>query len=142
MFIIKDTKGQKMKNKIIVSLIFIIPIAIYFILLTINPDKALDMPAEAKEIPQVLMFSTPMCGECRKMVPVIDRAKQTYKDRVEIIKIDASERNAKTQKLVSKYRIYVVPTFIYIDRTGNNINRTEGSMSYEEFEKYIKDLEK
>lgn len=131
-----------MKNKIIVSLVFIVPLAIYFLLLAFNPDRAIEASAEAKMPgnPQVIMFSTPMCGECRKMAPIFEKAKENYKDKVSIVKIDASAANPETQKLVLKYKINVVPTFIYIDKNGKNTLRTEGSMSYETFEKYLQGL--
>ncbi len=130
-----------MKNKILVSLIFIIPLALYFILLAINPDKT-DLSVNAKEsaMPEIIVFSTPMCSECRKMIPIVEQAKDTYKDKVIISKIDASERNPVTQDLVTKYQIYVVPTIIYLDKNGNKVSRTEGSMPYEVFEQYIKKL--
>lgn len=131
-----------MKNKIILSIVFILPLAIYFMLLAFNPDKTIEASAEAKAlgIPQVLVFSTPMCGECRKMTPIIEKAKTNYKDKISIVKVDASENKHQTQKLVSQYKIYVVPTFIYLDKQGKQIKRTEGSMPYEIFESYLKEM--
>lgn len=131
-----------MKNKIILSIVFILPLAIYFMLLAFNPDKTIEASVGAKAlgIPQVLVFSTPMCGECRKMTPIIEKAKTKYKDKVSIVKVDASENKHQTQKLVSQYKIYVVPTFIYLDEQGKQIKRTEGSMPYEIFEGYLKEM--
>lgn len=131
-----------MKNKIILSVVFILPLAIYFMLLAFQPNKAIDASVEAKAIgiPQVLVFSTPMCGECRKMSPIIEKAKTNYKDKISIVKIDASENQRQTQKLVSQYKIYVVPTFIYLNEQGKQVNRTEGSMPYETFEGYLKEM--
>lgn len=131
-----------MKNKIILSIVFILPLAIYFMLLAFHPDKAIDASAEAKAagIPQVLVFSTPMCGECRKMSPIVEQAKENYKDKVSIVKINAAENKNQTQNLVSKYQIYVVPTFIYLDKQGKQVKRTEGSMPYEVFEGYLKEM--
>jgi thioredoxin 1 len=128
-----------MKNKIIVTLAFIIPLVIYFVLITIYPDKTPIAIAQATEqnMPKVLVFSTPMCGECRKMAPIIEKAQENYLGKVHIVKLNAADSNSEIQKLTKKHSITVVPTIIYIDKNDNVIERTEGSMSYEEFSKYI-----
>lgn len=127
-----------MKNKIIVSLSFVIPLVIYFVLCAIYPEKAVN-PAVAKSsgVPQIIVFSTPMCGECRKMAPVVEQAKKNFGEKIDIVKINASENKAETQKLVKEHQIYVVPTIVYIDENGVVKQRTEGSMPYDEFEYYI-----
>ena len=132
-----------MKNKIIVSLVFALPLLVYFVLLSFSPNNALEQTANAKnDLPQVIVFSTPMCGECKKMSPVVEQAKQNYKNKINIIKINAADNQPSTEKLVRQHRIYLVPTIVYIDKDGNVINRTEGSMSYEQFERFLKDLTK
>ena len=130
-----------MKNKIILSLVFIVPLLIYFLLLAINPDTTIEQAAIAdSKLPKILVFSTPMCGECRKMSPVIEQAKKNYDGKVQIIKINAADNKKATNKLVKEHQIYLVPTMVYIDKNGNIVNRNEGSMSYIEFENTIKDL--
>lgn len=130
-----------MKNKITVSLVFILPLLIYFILLSLNPDNAVEQAALAKgENPQVIVFSTPMCGECKKLHPVIEEAQKKYSDKIDIIKINAVDNKNSTNRLIREHRVYLVPTIIYKDKTGSVVNRTEGSMSYYEFEQYLKDL--
>lgn len=127
-----------MKNKIIVSLAFIVPLVIYFALCAIYPEKTIESAvAKGSNIPRVIVFSTPMCGECRKMAPVVEQAKKNFDGKVEIIKVNASENKSATQKLVREHQIYVVPTIVYIDENGAVKQRTEGSMPYNEFEYYI-----
>ena len=124
-----------MKNKIIVSLSFVIPLVIYFVLCAIYPEKTINSAvAKNSKAPKVIVFSTPMCSECKKMVPVIEEAKKNFGENIEIIKINAAENKPETQKLVREHQIYVVPTMVYIDENGAVKQRTEGSMPYEEFE--------
>ncbi len=127
-----------MKNRIIVSLVFIIPLVVYFVLSAIYPEKTLEsVIAKTTDIPQVIVFSTPMCGECRKMAPVVERAKKNFEGQIQIIKINANDNNKEIQKLVREHQVYFVPTVVYIDTNGIVKQRSEGSLSYEEFEYYI-----
>lgn len=127
-----------MKNKIIVSLVFVVPLVIYFVLSALYPEKVMDSAiAKSANIPQVIVFSTPMCGECKKMTPVIEQAKKNFDGKVQITKINASENRQSVQNLVREHQIYVVPTIVYIDTNGVVKQRTEGAMSYNEFEYYI-----
>lgn len=126
-----------MQNKIVVSIVFIVPLAIYFLLSAFCPTNI----ANAENLSKVYVFSTPMCGECRKMAPVVEQAKKAYKDKIHIVKIDATQHRSDVQKLVKQHQIYVVPTVIYINKEGKVVGRTEGSMSYDEFDKYLKQVE-
>lgn len=130
-----------MKNKIIISLIFIVPLIIYFVLLAVNPEINLEEAVDAKtNLPKVLIFSTPMCGECHKMIPIIEDSKTKYDNRIEFIKINAND--SKHEHLVRKYMIYLVPTILYMDKDGKVIQRTEGAMSAEEFDGFVNKLVK
>mgnify|MGYP002706904519 FL=1 len=127
-----------MKNKIIVSLAFVVPLVIYFMLCAIYPERTIESAvAKGSNLPQVIVFSTPMCGECRKMAPVIEQAKKNFDGKVEIVKVNASENKSNIQKLVREHQVFVVPTIVYIDEKGIVKQRTEGSMPYNEFEFYI-----
>ena len=75
------------------------------------------------------------------MAPVVEQAKKEHQDKINIVKIDATQRKAYVQKLVKQHKIYVVPTAIYIDKEGKVVGRTEGSMTYEEFDKILKQVE-
>ena len=127
-----------MKDKIVIGIVFIVPLAIYFLL---NLFCVSHNAANAENLPKVYVFSTPMCGECRKMAPVVEQAKKDHQDKINIVKIDATQRKAYVQKLVKQHKIYVVPTAIYINKEGKVVGRTEGSMTYEEFDKILKQVE-
>ena len=128
-----------MKNRVIISTVFIVPLLIYFLLLAFNPDVSIEESASAKsDIPTIIVFSTPMCGECKKMSPVVDKVKSNYSDKVEIVKINAAER--KHSNLVRKHGIYLVPTTIFMDKDGNILQRVEGAMSYNDFDTFVQIL--
>jgi len=125
-----------MKNRVIISLVLIVPILIYFILLAFNPDVSIEESAYAMtDTPKIIIFSTPMCGECKKMSPVVDKVKENYDGRVEVIKINATE--GKHSNLVRKHGIYLVPTTLFLDKDGNVLQRIEGAMTYNEFETFV-----
>lgn len=127
-----------MKNKIIVSLVFIIPLVIYFVLSAIYPEKTIEsVIAKEANIPQVIVFSTPMCRECKRMAPAIEEAEKNFAGKVQITKINANENKRAIQRLVQEYQVYGVPTIVYIDTNGVVKQRTEGAMSYSDFEYYI-----
>lgn len=128
-----------MKNKTIISLVFILPLIIYFALLMINPKINLEESADAKNnLPEIIMFSTPMCGECHKMHPIVDDAKTKYKDKISFRKVDASK--SENLHLARKYFVRLVPTIIFLDKNDNVILKTEGAMSAEEFDGFVRDL--
>ena len=128
-----------MKNRTIISLVFIVPLIIYFALLIFNPKISIEEPANAKDdLPEVILFSTPMCGECHKMHPIIENAKAKYKDKISFSKVDASK--SENLHLARKYYVRLVPTIIYLDKNDNVILKTEGAMSAEEFDEFVKEL--
>lgn len=131
-----------MKNKIIVSIVFILPLVIYFVLLSFSPASSFEQAVFANsKLPRVIYFSTQMCGECKKFSPVIEQAENDYKDKIEFFKVNALDKNKAVQKLVKEHKIYVVPTVIYFDKDGNAVARSEGYLSYRELKGYLKDIQ-
>lgn len=129
-----------MKNKIIILSVFLVPLMIYWALTAFSPNNAMDPAAYAKDMPRVIVFSTPMCGECRKMAPVIEQAKKNYNGKIEIIKVNAVDNKPETNRLVKQHKIYVVPTLVYFDKNGNVKKQTAGYMSYQELEKHLQEI--
>ena len=65
--------------------------------------------------PAILYFTTPDCIPCRTTQgPAIDALREQYRDRVQIIKIDASERT----DLANYWGVLSIPTTFIIDGTG------------------------
>ncbi len=71
----------------------------------------------------VLEFSSASCGPCRQMAPVIEQARRSGAD---IRSVDADAR----PDLVGRYSVTVLPTFIVVDDSGNELARAEGTMPF------------
>lgn len=128
-----------MKNLIIILLIIVLPIIAY-ITLDSNKHKDIISLAQAGDKPVVMIFSSTMCSECQKLKKVLAVVEPNYSSKVNFMKLDASSSDANIQALVKKYNVYLVPTMVFVDKSGNQKHRTEGSMSKEELEKKLKDI--
>lgn len=126
-----------MKNLLIILLILILPVFAY---ITLDKNKHNDLisVAEAGDKPTVMIFTSAMCSDCAKMKKVIAVVEPNYKDKIEFIKIDAGSNDSSAQALVKKNHVYLVPTMVFIDKTGKQKFRTEGSMPQESFESKLK----
>jgi len=85
--------------------------------------------------PIVLDFSAVWCAPCKMMLPIVTEFSETYEGKVDIYKVDVDEE----QELSSKFGIRSVPTFIFIDKNGEQ-KRVSGSMSKESFKSLIDGL--
>lgn len=125
------------KNLIIILLILILPIFAY-IVLDKTKGKDVIQVAQAGNKPMVMIFSSPMCSDCQKMKKVIVVVEPSYKDKIDFVKIDASSSEPNVQALIKKHNVYLVPTMVFLDKTGKQKFRTEGSMPRPDFESKLK----
>lgn len=125
------------KNLIITSLIFIIPIVAYALLSqnnTVSAQKVIDGQ------PQVIKFSSKLCLDCKKIKKGFDELKPQYKDKITIIEYDVQLSDNTTKEAIDKYDISLVPTIIFIDKTGEETKRTEGFVETKELKQYFDEL--
>ncbi len=119
-----------MKNKIIILLIFIVPLATFFILQNITKDNSAiannTMQQETMMKGKLLKFSSPMCSECKKVKEAVDRVFNNYKEEVLLEEINVSENTDKTNGMIETYKITVVPTVVFLDKNGSVVNKIEG----------------
>ena len=131
-------KGRlKMKNKIIAALIFVVPI-VMFAIMSNKPSNDIVFAAQGK--PVVYVFSSPMCGECSKYAPTVKKMQSKYADRIDIIKINASDSDKQIKKLVEKYEIMLVPTTVFTDKNNVQIEKAEGALPEEILVEKIENL--
>ena len=119
-----------MKQKIsliVMTLILILPMALYAIFKT--PQDRVAIAATGK--PTVVEFSSQLCSECQKLKKVLNVVEPKYSQKISFQKIDTGRISRKTQKEIEKYDVKVVPTLIFLDKDGNMVFKTEGSMSQE-----------
>jgi len=75
--------------------------------------------------PMIVDFGSNSCIPCRQLRPVLQKIRQDYTGKLEVLIIDV--RN--NQKLASDYQIQVIPTVVFFDPAGKEISRHQGFMS-------------
>ncbi len=78
-------------------------------------------------------FSATWCAPCKKMLPIVEKIKGEYKNKVEILNIDI-ESNSDIAK---KFNVLSVPTFI-IFKNGKNVWQQSGAISEDDLKKALK----
>jgi len=145
-----------MKNWIIVFLIFVIPLGIYGYLDCVAKEdtKVIAENISALEVndikqtpigtmPTVYKFSSPMCGDCKKLAKEIAPVITKWKNKVVFkdINVSGTEGEQKAVKdMIAKYKITTVPTLIYMDKNGKFVKKTEGYVSSDDIETTLRAL--
>lgn len=134
-----------MRNWIILSLIFIMPLALYAYfdakaqneMMCKVENNSADTFAKAK----IIKFSSPMCSECKEATIEIDKALKNYNDKVIVEEINVSDNVGKgleyNRAAIKKFKISLVPTMIFIDKSGNIVKKQEGMMKSEEIKEVL-----
>ena len=76
-------------------------------------------------VAKVLDFSATWSGPCRQLAPTIETLEKEYAGKVAFEKIDVDQNS----ELASKYGIEAIPTLVYLDALGQEIERTTGIVS-------------
>ena len=72
------------------------------------------------------------------MKPIVDELEEEYGDRIEfrILDVDLPE----TEEEIKKYNIRSIPTFEFLDASGEQVDEVVGMMTKNEFRKKIERL--
>lgn len=87
---------------------------------------------------QVLDFYTDWCGPCKRFAPIFEQTAKDMRD-VEFRRLNAEDQS--NAALVQKYRINAYPTVIYADGNGNELDRSHGFSSEEDFANRIRSVQ-
>ncbi|MBY0550194.1 MAG: thioredoxin fold domain-containing protein [Candidatus Obscuribacterales bacterium] len=94
-----------------------------------------DAAAPATEVatgrPSVIDFFAVWCVPCKKFEPTFNKVAADYKGKVDFLHVDVDD--PKQKKLVDKYKVTVMPTFVFRDATGKARLINEGVMKEPEF---------
>ena len=74
------------------------------------------------------------CIPCEQMKPVMQKLRDTYKGKLEVIFIDVREDN----KTGRRFGVHMIPTQVFLDKTGKEFHRHIGFYSYEEITPILK----
>jgi thioredoxin 1 len=86
-------------------------------------DVTFDPEVLSSELPVVVDFWAAWCGPCKMMAPVIDKAAQTYKNKLKFCKINVDENPGKA----SQYQAMSIPMLLFF-RKGQIIDRSVGAI--------------
>ena len=125
------------KNIIILVLIFVIPIIAYFGL-SKNNNSTVSVASVGK--PHVIKFTSNMCGECKRVEPVVQKVMTKYQDSIQYSVIPVQVSNKYNQDMMNKYDITLVPTIIILDKNQKIVQRIEGYVDEKTLDGYLRGL--
>jgi len=74
------------------------------------------------------------CIPCEQMKPVMQKLRSTYKGKLEVIFVDVREDH----ETGNRFRVYMIPTQVFLDKNGKEFHRHIGYYSYEEIVPLLK----
>jgi len=100
------------------------------------------MPTQAqgstptKGKPALYEFGAHWCIPCREMQQVMAELKPRYGDQVELRMVYSDEE----RPLFEQYKIMLIPTQVFLDASGKEVDRHIGALPKEEVVKKLKEL--
>jgi thioredoxin 1 len=92
--------------------------------------------AKDEAVPRMIDLGKTWCIPCKKMIPVIEKARKVYKGRAAIEFIDLE----KHPEAADKYHIMSMPTQIFFTKDGKEFKRHLGYIPFEEVEKIFSEM--
>ncbi|MCR5266293.1 MAG: thioredoxin family protein [Cyanobacteria bacterium RUI128] len=125
------------KNIVILVLVFVLPLFAYFMLSKTNNGS---MTVAETGSPQLIKFTSDMCGECKRVEPVVNKVMAKYQDSVQYIVIPVQVRNKYNVDMMTKYNVTLVPTIILLDKNRKVVHRIEGYVAPDTLDNYLRDI--
>jgi thioredoxin 1 len=74
------------------------------------------------------------CIPCEQMKPVMQKLRDSYKGKLEVIFIDVRQDN----KTGRRFGVHMIPTQVFLDKQGKEFHRHVGYYSFEEIAPVLK----
>ncbi len=99
-------------------------------------DVVQDTLSNARKQGKIVMIEIDLAGcvSCEQMEPVLEKLRTDYKDKLEVLFIDARQ-NREYARL---FGVFSVPTQIFLDKDGKEFHRHIGFYSYEKISSVLK----
>ena len=127
-----------MKNIIIAILVLVIPVSTY-LFMSKNSSENIAYASD-KNNPSLLIYTSTMCLDCKKMKEVLKEIEGDYSDKINFVSINALDNNRKIQESIKKHNVQVVPTLVFTDTNGVQTNKVEGFIPKEELVTKIEEV--
>ncbi len=92
--------------------------------------------APAKGRPALYEFGAGYCVSCKEMAKIIAELTPQYSDQIELRMVYVD----KEKDLFQQYKILLIPTQVFLDASGKEVDRHIGALSKEKVVKKLKDL--
>jgi thioredoxin 1 len=92
--------------------------------------------AKATGKPALYEFGAGYCASCKDMEKIMAELKTTHSDQVELRLVYVD----KEKPLFEQYKIMLIPTQVFLDASGKEVDRHIGALSKDEVLKKLKDL--
>ena len=92
--------------------------------------------AKATGKPALYEFGAGYCASCKDMEKIMAELKTTHSDQVELRLVYVD----KEKPLFEQYKIMLIPTQVFLDTSGKEVDRHIGALSKEEVLKKLKEL--
>ena len=92
--------------------------------------------AQARKDGKIVMLELGSVGciPCEQMRPVMEQLRTTYKDKLEVYFVDVRRDNATGRR----FRANMIPTQVFLDKTGKEFHRHIGFYAYDEIAPVLK----
>lgn len=122
-----------MKIKLIVAVIFLMVFALSVCSQAAGIDDVLNNAKnEGKAV--MLELGSVGCIPCEKMKPVMTKLRTNYGGKLEVFFVDVRKDHDTAQR----FGAYVIPTQVFLDKSGREFHRHIGFYGYEEIVPVLK----
>jgi thioredoxin 1 len=87
------------------------------------------------KLPAIIDFYADWCGPCKMVAPILEELAETYKDKIDIYKVDTEDQ----QELSSIFGIRSIPSILFIP-LNDKPQMAVGALPKSDLESAIKDV--